>query len=48
MKDKLITIIGGSGFVGTNICKLLASEDLPFEIIDLNPSFLASFILTSG
>lgn len=38
MKDKLITIIGGSGFVGTNICKLLASEDLPFEIIDLNPS----------
>ena len=38
MKDKLITIIGGSGFVGTNLCKLLASQDLPFEIIDLKAS----------
>lgn len=38
MKDKLITIIGGSGFVGTNLCKLLASQGLPFEIIDLKAS----------
>ena len=35
---KKISIIGGSGFVGTNLCQLLASKQNPFEIIDLKPS----------
>ena len=34
----MITIIGGSGFIGTNLCQLLASRQMPFEIIDLVPS----------
>lgn len=33
-----ITIIGGSGFVGTNLCQLLASKQQDFEIIDLRMS----------
>ena len=33
-----ITIIGGSGFVGTNLCKLLSSNHQHFEIIDLKMS----------
>ena len=35
---KKITIIGGSGFVGTNFCRLLASTQQDFEIIDLKLS----------
>jgi nucleoside-diphosphate-sugar epimerase len=35
---KKITVIGGSGFVGTNLCQSLADREVPFEIIDLNKS----------
>ena len=35
---KKITIIGGSGFVGTNLCKQLALKQQEFEIIDLKMS----------
>ncbi len=34
----MITILGGSGFIGTNLCQLLANRQMPFEIIDLVPS----------
>lgn len=33
-----ITVIGGSGFVGTNLCKVLASKQQDFEIIDIKIS----------
>lgn len=33
-----ITIIGGSGFVGTNLCQKLSDRRIPFETIDLKPS----------
>jgi len=33
-----ITLLGGSGFIGTNLCRLLADRQIPFEIIDLVPS----------
>lgn len=33
-----ITVIGGSGFVGTSFCQLLADHQIPFEIVDLKPS----------
>ena len=36
--SKKITIVGGSGFVGTNLCKYLASIQQDFEIIDLKIS----------
>lgn len=36
--QKKITIIGGSGFVGTNLCRLLSSKQYDFEIIDLKMS----------
>lgn len=35
---KKITVIGGSGFVGTNFCRQLASKQQDFEIIDLKMS----------
>jgi nucleoside-diphosphate-sugar epimerase len=35
---KKITVIGGSGFVGTNLCRQLAFKQQEFEIIDLNIS----------
>lgn len=35
---KKITVIGGSGFVGTNLCRLLALKQQNFEIIDLKMS----------
>lgn len=35
---KKITVIGGSGFVGTNLCKQLISKKQDFEIIDLKKS----------
>ena len=35
---KKITVIGGSGFVGTNLCKHLALIQQDFEIIDLKTS----------
>lgn len=35
---KKITIIGGSGFVGTNLCRQLSLKQLDFEIIDLKMS----------
>lgn len=34
----IVTILGGSGFIGTNLCLLLANRQIPFEIIDLVPS----------
>lgn len=33
-----ITVIGGSGFVGTNLCKRFSLNQQDFEIIDLKPS----------
>lgn len=33
-----ITIIGGSGFVGTNLCKILLKKEYDFEIFDLKTS----------
>jgi GlcNAc-P-P-Und epimerase len=33
-----VTVIGGSGFVGTNLCKKLAEQNVAFEIIDLKQS----------
>jgi len=35
---KKITVIGGSGFIGTNLCKLLEAKQQDFEIIDLKTS----------
>ena len=35
---KKITVIGGSGFVGTNLCRKLALNQQEFEIIDLKIS----------
>ncbi len=35
---KKITVIGGSGFVGTNLCRQLATKQQDFEIIDLKMS----------
>lgn len=34
----MITVIGGSGFIGTRLCQNLADRQEPFEIIDLKPS----------
>lgn len=36
--QKKVTIIGGSGFVGTNLCKKLYLKQQDFEIIDLKMS----------
>ncbi|WP_417269137.1 NAD-dependent epimerase/dehydratase family protein [Celeribacter sp.] len=33
-----ITVIGGAGFIGTNLCQRLRERQIPFEIIDLKPS----------
>ena len=33
-----VTIIGGAGFVGTNLCRNLALKKQDFEIIDLKVS----------
>jgi len=35
---KKITVIGGSGFVGTNLSQKLADRQIPFEIIDIKQS----------
>ena len=35
---KKITIIGGSGFVGTNLCEHLSNKMQDFEIIDIKMS----------
>ena len=35
---KIITVIGGSGFVGTNLCRQLSLKQQDFEIIDLRMS----------
>mgnify|MGYP001404560944 CR=1 FL=1 len=36
--NRKITVIGGSGFVGTNLCQQLALKQQDFEIIDLKMS----------
>jgi len=36
--ENKITVIGGAGFVGTNLCQQLAQENQSFEIIDLKMS----------
>lgn len=38
MIAKKITVIGGSGFVGTNLCRQLSLKQQDFEIIDLKMS----------
>ena len=35
---KKISVIGGSGFVGTNLCQQLADHQIEFEIIDIKKS----------
>ena len=35
---KKITVIGGSGFVGTHLCSHLSKLKIPFEILDLKKS----------
>ena len=35
---KRISVVGGSGFIGTSLCKLLSDSSIDFEIIDLKPS----------
>ena len=35
---KKITVVGGSGFVGTNLCRQLSVTQQDFEIIDLKMS----------
>ena len=37
MQDK-VTIIGGSGFVGTSLCRKLSTTSIEFEILDINTS----------
>jgi nucleoside-diphosphate-sugar epimerase len=34
----MFSVVGGSGFIGTTLCRLMESRGLPFEIIDLKPS----------
>ena len=36
--DRLLTVVGGSGFIGTRLCRLMAERGLRFEIVDLKPS----------
>ena len=36
--SKKISVIGGSGFVGTNFCQRLSDKHIDFEIIDIRPS----------
>ncbi|AWW32233.1 UDP-N-acetylglucosamine 4-epimerase [Echinicola strongylocentroti] len=38
MQEKKINIIGGSGFIGTRLCKRLTNSDKIFEIFDKNQS----------
>lgn len=33
-----VTVIGGSGFVGTNLCQYLSDHQIPFEIVDIKRS----------
>ena len=33
-----ITVIGGSGFIGTNLCRKLSDRQIEFEIIDIRRS----------
>lgn len=35
---KKISVVGGSGFVGTNLCQMLSDKQIPFEIIDIKQS----------
>lgn len=37
-KDRLFTITGGSGFIRSRLCQLMADRELDFEIVDLKPS----------
>ncbi|EIM73271.1 UDP-glucose 4-epimerase [Nitritalea halalkaliphila LW7] len=34
----MITVIGGSGFIGTALCRSLQAQAIPFQIVDKNPS----------
>lgn len=38
MRDLKISVIGGAGFIGTNVCQILANRQIPFEIIDIKKS----------
>ncbi|MBE0553975.1 MAG: NAD-dependent epimerase/dehydratase family protein [Rhodobacteraceae bacterium] len=33
-----VSVIGGSGFIGSSLCRLLAERQIGFEIVDLKPS----------
>lgn len=45
---KKVTILGGSGFIGTALCKQLAGASIPFHIIDLKESERFSDLTTLG
>ena len=36
--DRLFTIVGGAGFIGTRLCQLMAEYGMNFEIVDLRLS----------
>jgi nucleoside-diphosphate-sugar epimerase len=36
--SNLVSVIGGSGFIGTNVCRILEKEGVKFEILDLKRS----------
>ncbi|MEM7521389.1 MAG: NAD-dependent epimerase/dehydratase family protein [Pseudomonadota bacterium] len=38
MTETIISVIGGAGFVGTNLCQRLSDNGIAFEIIDLRTS----------
>lgn len=38
LKQQKVTVIGGSGFVGTHLCEGLVKNGIEFEIIDIKPS----------
>ncbi|MBB6480736.1 NAD-dependent epimerase/dehydratase family protein [Spirochaeta isovalerica] len=38
MKKNMISIIGGSGFIGSRLCRRLSDAGLPFQILDKNIS----------
>lgn len=43
-----VTILGGSGFIGTALCKQLAQASIPFHIIDLKESKCFPNLTTIG
>ena len=38
VKTRKFTVVGGAGFIGTRLCKLMSARGLDFEIVDLRES----------